>query len=135
MSICKATASVTWRIFADGGRIRSRPTAHMRSSKSFRRRSWRRSLLRAAKRTGSRALLCGPLRAPFAGRIVIRVGRLLWRPQLFGHMPQVYADPRPGGGPAAHGIHQYVIHREKLSGFGVPNFPSFETGERGGFIG
>ncbi len=38
-STCRARASVTWRIFADGARTRSRATAPMRSSKWFRRRS------------------------------------------------------------------------------------------------
>src|SRR5580704_2275995 len=46
-----------------------------------------------------------PLRppfAPFARRILIRIGRFLRWPQRFGHVAEVHADASPCGRPAPH---------------------------------
>lgn len=50
-------------------------------------------------------------------------------------MTKVDPDSRPGGRTAAHGIDQYIIDGEVLSGLGMFLFPPFETGERGVLIG
>src|SRR5215471_15613714 len=116
MSICRARAFGTWRIFEGGVRTRSRATAHMPSSKSFRRTSWPRFSPAAGelRRTRSGVLFRSAPGTPFtplARRIVIRVGRLLRRPERFRHMAEVHADAGPGGRPTPHGVDQHVVHR------------------------
>ena len=49
---------------------------------------------------------------PFPGRIVVRVGGLLCRPLVFGHVLKVDADARPGRRAAAHGVDEDVLGRE-----------------------
>jgi len=42
---------------------------------------------------------------------------------------QVDANPGPGGGAAAHGVDQDVVHGEIRGGGGVFGFPPFQAGE------
>ncbi len=73
--------------------------------------------------------------APFPRRIVIRVGCFLRRPQCLRHMAQVDANASPRGRSASHRIHQHIVDGEKRGSVRIFVFPSFETRQRGLFIG
>src|SRR5262249_54476654 len=81
-----------------------------------------------------RATLLVPL-APFARRIVVRVGRFLRWPQRFGHMAQIHADARPCGRPAPHGIDQDVVNGELRGRPAMSALPSLQTCQGGRAIG
>ena len=113
-STCRARASVTWR---------SSEVAHRQEPAR---------LHLCAARSGAAAGADGDFRerplssrlaparfAPFPRRIVVRIGSLLRRPQLFRHMAQVHADARPGGRPAAHRIDQHVVHGQQFGRLGM----------------
>jgi hypothetical protein len=73
--------------------------------------------------------------APLAGGIVIGIGRFLARPDVFGDVAQVDANSGPGGGAAAHGVDQDVVHGEIRRCGGVFAFPAYEAGEGSFAIG
>src|SRR4051812_26874014 len=73
--------------------------------------------------------------APLARGIVIGIGRFLSRPDVFGDVAQVDANTGPGGGAAAHGVDQDVVHGEMRGGGGVFGFPAFEAGQGSFAIG
>ena len=49
---------------------------------------------------------------PLARGIIVRIGRLLRRTHLLGHMTQIDANARPRRRAAAHRINEHVVDRE-----------------------
>ena len=62
--------------------------------------------------------------------LLIRIERLLNRPQLFGYVLQIDADPGPGAVAPAHDIDQYIGRLEMCGGLAVARFPALQTRER-----
>ena len=62
--------------------------------------------------------------------LLVRIQRLLSRPQLGRHVLQVDPDPGPGRGAAAHRVHQHVRRLEVRRRLGVARLPALEPGER-----
>jgi len=65
--------------------------------------------------------------APFAGRIIIRVGSLLLRPQRFRHMTQVDADASPRRRSAPHRVNQDIVNRQMIGHLRIFFFPPFQA--------
>ena len=72
----------------------------------------------------------GSLTCPVVRHVVVRIERLLRRPQLVRHVLQVHADARPGLKAAAHRIDEHVGRLEVRGGLGVARLPALEAGER-----
>src|SRR5438552_15097631 len=68
------------------------------------------------------------VRAARGGRFVL-IERLLGGAEMLGHVLEVQADARPGGGAPAHGVDQDVGRSEVGGGLGVPRLPALESRE------
>ena len=140
---CRARASATRRSFGAGAPTSARRTAPSRSSRSCRRRSWRRSSTETRVVRRQRDRDCSSrswLRFARCSRHS-RVGSSSGSgvscggPIVLRHVAQVDADARPRRRPAAHRVDQHVVDREVRRGLGMPRLPALEAGERGVLVG
>ena len=65
-----------------------------------------------------------------SSRRVVRIERLLSRPQLVGHVLQVDADARPGREAAAHRVDEHVGRLQVRGRLRMPRLPALEPRER-----
>jgi len=71
--------------------------------------------------------------APFARRIVVRVGRFLGRSQLFGDVAQVHADAGPERGTATHSVDENIVDGKMSGGFRIFLLPALQACQCVGF--
>ena len=62
-----------------------------------------------------------------AGRVVIRIRRLLRGPQRLGNVTQIDADAIPDIGRSSHAIHPNIVYREMAGDLGMRRPPAIEA--------
>ncbi len=66
---------------------------------------------------------------PFV-EIVVRIQRLLRRPDVVRDVLKIHPDARPGAKASPHGVHEHVSRLEMARGLRVLDFPSLESSQR-----
>ena len=117
---CRVIAFGTLRFFFDGGRTNRRVSAATTSSRSRH--------LSSSRRFSARLSLS--VSAVTASRVLVRIQRLLPRPNVLRHMLQIDANARPVRRSTTHRIDQHVGRCEMRDDVGMTRFPTFEARER-----
>jgi hypothetical protein len=71
---------------------------------------------------------------PRPGRLIVRIERLLWRPQLDWNVLEIDAHTRPRRVAAAHRVDEHVRRSQMRGGFWMTGAPALESRERVFFL-